>query len=270
MEDIIEFASDALGNNPFNKDDPRQDQWVSASRFATEEIERFKSEILQRNTTEPNELRSWTLDYLTGRFNIQAKWLSAFVGGYNSAEWYEQELERLADGTISLAREKCPKSIPKGLLVAELQLRLAQVSAHWIAEALKLARESPAKDATDPQRCPATWENVEIRFLSDHKVQVTIEDRTYPQNYAEMGFEDRRSKTPRQAWLLLRGLAETNGTIQAAANGRDWAKVEKRIQELRKIFRGHFSIKDDPLPFVQGGVGYRARFKISRSPSYHR
>jgi len=57
-------------------------------------------------------------------------------------------------------------------------------------------------------------------------------------NYAEFGFGDGRSGKPNRAWETLRALAEQRGIIRDAGKaGRTWPKVEKRIQEIRKVFR---------------------------------
>jgi hypothetical protein len=112
------------------------------------------------------------------------------------------------------------------------------------------------------------WNEVEIRFLSDLRVQVGIGTCSETRNYSELGFEDGRSKGPNRAWRMLRLLAEANGTIPRALDGQDWTAVEKRMQELRKSFAHHFQMSEDPLPFVEG-IGYQARFKISCAPSYN-
>lgn len=116
---------------------------------------------------------------------------------------------------------------------------------------------------------PATWDAVEISFLSDERVQIRAKGTpsgTY--NYAELGFADRRNGKPNQAWVTLRALAEERGIIRdAAKTGQAWPKVEKRIQEIRKVLRKHFGIAADPIPFVEG-TGYQALFQIGWSPSY--
>jgi hypothetical protein len=108
------------------------------------------------------------------------------------------------------------------------------------------------------------WEDIQIIFLSDHRIQISTQSLNETLNYAEMGFIDDRNKTPNTAWKALRELAESGGRIRTGSN---WSKVEKRMQEIRKVFREQFGISDDPLPFVKG-TGYRARFKISCAPSY--
>jgi hypothetical protein len=118
----------------------------------------------------------------------------------------------------------------------------------------------------------ATWDTIEISFLSDERVQIRNGTNSETRNYAEFGFADGRSKKAKkakQAWETLRALAEQGGTIRdAAKTGRTWPKVEKRMQEIRKVLRKHFRISADPIPFVEG-TGYQARFKIGCRPSFH-
>ena len=127
--------------------------------------------------------------------------------------------------------------------------------------------------APDQSQSPITWQfsgwdEVEIRFLSDERVQITAGQHTESRNYAEFGFEDGRSKTPNLAWVALRSLAEAGGIIRRPNDGQDWTSVEKRMQEIRRIFRNHFKLFDDPLPFIEG-TGYQARFKIGCGPSFN-
>jgi len=114
----------------------------------------------------------------------------------------------------------------------------------------------------------ATWDTIEILFLSDERVQICNGTNSETRNYAELGFADDRDGKPNQAWVALRALAEQRGvTKDAAEMHQPWPKVEKRIQEIRKALRKHFGISDDPIQFVKR-VGYQAKFKIGCSPSF--
>jgi hypothetical protein len=114
-----------------------------------------------------------------------------------------------------------------------------------------------------------TWDNIKIIFLSDERVQIHNGKASETRNFAEFGFVDRRSGKPNQAWITLRALAEEGGTIRdSAKTGQAWPKIEKRIQDIRKVLREQFGIAGDPLPYVQS-VGYRARFKVACGPSYN-
>lgn len=111
------------------------------------------------------------------------------------------------------------------------------------------------------------WQDVEIRFVSDERIQLTAGKQTETRNYAEFGFEDRRSEKPKLAWVTLRTLAQKNGTLGRPSNGKNWKTVEKRMQEIRKVFRRHFRLTSDPIPFVDG-TGYRTQFKITCASSF--
>ena len=129
---------------------------------------------------------------------------------------------------------------------------------------------APASTSTEQtRRIPgAEWEDIQISFLSDERLQIHVGSKRETHNYAELGFADRRNGKPNQAWVLLRALAEHRGIIR---DGRDagltWPKVEKRVQKIRTVLREHFDNPTDPIPFIEG-TGYQARFIISCAPSY--
>ena len=132
-------------------------------------------------------------------------------------------------------------------------------------EAEQQVRASPQSSGADA----ATWDTIEISFLSDERVQIRIGTDTKTYNYAELGFEDRRNGKPNQAWVTLRDLAEARGIISVAARSASpWPKIGKRIQEIRNVLRKHFGISSDPVPYVKG-TGYQSRFKIGLGPSIH-
>ena len=114
------------------------------------------------------------------------------------------------------------------------------------------------------------WQSIEILFLSDHRIQIRVNGKSMEsRNFAEFGFADRRTQNANKAWELLRVMAEERGIIRdGKAVGEDWSKVEKRIQEIRKVLREYFGLTDDPIPFVEG-TGYQSRFKISCAQSFH-
>lgn len=86
-------------------------------------------------------------------------------------------------------------------------------------------------------------------------------------NYAEFGFVDSRTQKPTRAWETLRMLAQQRGVLrERVGRERNWSMVEKRMQEIRRVFRKHFGLDSDPLPFISG-TGYRALFRIDESPS---
>jgi hypothetical protein len=132
--------------------------------------------------------------------------------------------------------------------------------------------DSPHEPAAPPAQDSMSargWEDVEIRLLSDFTFQAVINGTIRPpQNYADVGFGDARHGRPKAAWETLRALAESGGVIASTRTAADWRKLEKRIQEIRKLLRACFALTGDPVPFVKGG--YRTRFKIGVSASYER
>jgi hypothetical protein len=74
----------------------------------------------------------------------------------------------------------------------------------------------------------STWDEIEIAFLSEERVQIHHGASTETRNYTEFGFEDRRSGKPNLAWKTLLALAAERGILQnGAKTGRDWVEVEK-------------------------------------------
>ncbi len=110
----------------------------------------------------------------------------------------------------------------------------------------------------------AIWSDVNIRFLSDHRIQVTVLERSKAFNYAEAGFENRKTQNPNLAWNLLLQFARRNGRMERPQGKRsDLTRMEKDVQAIRKRFKELFKIQDDPfLPYRQEKC-YQTIFKIS-------
>jgi hypothetical protein len=136
------------------------------------------------------------------------------------------------------------------------------------------SRESAPMGVPGPIPQADKWEDIEILFLSDERVQITVGTHTETRNYDEMGFASKKSGAPVVAWATLRKMAELRGVTRMADDSRKWAAVEKRIQEIRKVLRHRFGLTDDPLPFIKKtrrdseDFGYRAKFKVGCRPAY--
>jgi hypothetical protein len=143
----------------------------------------------------------------------------------------------------------------------ESGIKLASADLHQAADTSERSQEPKIE-------VEAGWEQIEITFLSDERVQIRSAKSIETRNYAEFGFQDGRNQNPNRAWETLRRFAELRGIIRDPKDALlPWPKVEKRAQEIRKVFREHFRISSDPIPFVEG-TGYRTLFKISCGPSY--
>lgn len=269
------FANRFFGGNFFPPNDPRHEFWETNARYAVEEQARLGAKMLTRipaNSAKMDEFLVWFLDIVAGRFDIVAKRFLVFMdAGSQSFGLYEHFLTDYAESYVMYARANCPRLFPQELMLTELRLRFKQRVAHWTAEALKQVRDSEKrKRASEAPPSLKSWEDLEISFLSDDRVQVIRNGApSETLNYAEMGFKDSRNGKPSQAWVTLRVLAEEKGTIRNPAKTRgNWSKVEKRVQEIRKALRKGFRISDNPVLFVRR-TGYQARFKINCSPSFN-
>ena len=260
---------DILGDNPFPSEDPRHDAWLSACRLAAEETAQLTSDFLaqiERTPLGSAERLDRAIDVQSEKFDIQARWVVAFsVWDYEGAQRFQQFIDRLSKSTVSLTEQLCPPDLDKKEFLAKLRFRLTHRSAHWTGEAFKLARE--AEQVPQWEIGATNWEEVEIWFLSDERVQTYVGGRTETRNFAEMGFEDGRTGKPNLAWVTLRSLATSGGTLPRASPGGARASLQKQTQALRSVLRTLFRILDDPLPAVEG-AGYRARFKIGCRPSF--
>jgi hypothetical protein len=135
--------------------------------------------------------------------------------------------------------------------------------------------EGSPMGAAEPKPQAHKWEDIEISFLSDERVQITMGTETETRNYAEMGFASKKNGTPVLAWNTLRTMAQAGGVIRVASgSSMKWGEVEKRMQEIRNVLRHRFGLTDDPLWYTKKTrrnpeeFGYRTKFKLGCSPSY--
>jgi hypothetical protein len=127
----------------------------------------------------------------------------------------------------------------------------------------------PSTSAVRDHPRPRSWDEVEIRFVSDFTFQAVVNGTVrVPQNYAEVGLGDGRHGRPKAAWETLRALAESGGVVASTRTAADWPRLEKRVQELRRVLQAVFKVPDDPIPYRDGA--YRTRFTIRVGSSYTR
>jgi hypothetical protein len=143
---------------------------------------------------------------------------------------------------------------------------------------LKALGGKPQEEPPKPEIEATDWADIEILFLSDHRIQVRSGSHSETYNWGDFGFVDRRSNKPDSHWGILRALARLNGVLRTTSEaGCDWRKVEKSIQTIRQRLRERFHLDSDPLPFVKKGEvvkgerfegGYVAQFNIGTGPSF--
>jgi hypothetical protein len=182
-----------------------------------------------------------------------------------SVQQYLGQLDRICEGVLLKYGTWEGKDA-----IAELRAEAERLAWLSLAKQLDSATASKIAAAQPEHRKPSatSWDAVEISFLSDERVQCRNDDNTETCNYRELGFADTRTGKPNLAWIMLRVLAESGGTIRdVEKTGGNWSTVEKRIQEIRKTLRQRFGISEDPVPHVKR-IGYQARFKIGCNPSF--
>jgi hypothetical protein len=170
---------------------------------------------------------------------------------FETFNWY-----RFYDDTLKYGLGDVIDRLPSVLPVRPFQRRPARVMA-----------SATSRFPTPPN---AGWLDVKIEFLSDERIQVTVKNVTETRNYAEMGFDDRRTQKPDLAWLLLRRFAEHQGTISSEIEAGDrWVKVEPRVAKIRKRLRGLFGLDSDPFAPYRDTQSYRAKFRITWARSFN-
>ncbi len=183
------------------------------------------------------------------------------------------ELERLTR-VLAGRNSYNPANESGRLLIAKRQELERQIADY---ERLLEARQSSPEPGglktphQPPERAPKSWQEIEITFLSDHRIDINCggaNRKTY--NYADLGFQDRRDRKnakPNRAWEMLREIAKRKGTIPRPSPGTNRAMIQKRMEEIREKLRGHFkNIEGDPIPF--NCDRYQASFRISCGPSF--
>ena len=67
-----------------------------------------------------------------------------------------------------------------------------------------------------------------IRFLSDHRIEINVSGQSKVLNYAAAGFENRKTNNPNTAWVLLREVTKKNGRLARAPHfSRDTQRLER-------------------------------------------
>ncbi len=234
-----------------------------AQSQAQAELDRQRSELQKLND---DSSRLW----------LQLNETVAFIGPFNNdvslllerlplkPEW---DVYRQAVGRLGVGDRGSWTDPPTNSALETLEMRLREM--------LDLAvRTQPGQVRRfEPFPTPdgATWKDVSITFISEHRVQIAVLSVTQPRHFAEMGFGDQRCSggKPNSAWACLSVLAAGGGRIERPAHFQrsGWTKVEKQVQFVRASLRELFGISGEPLRFRKGS-GYEAQFKIKRARSY--
>ena len=199
-------------------------------------------------------------------FKVEARtvWLSAEP----NSEIRSLTEEALAAGAAHLGEVRYQREAEvwrqgRNKLIFKLETWFEALYHRWGAEALRKV----AVPVEEPLRSATSWEELELTFISDHRVVIQHGQTRSDSNYAEMGFADARSDNPSQLWHLLGHLATGKGVLKdPASKGHVWLNVHMQMARLRKRLRERFEIEGDPIPYFKR-EGYRTRFRIARSPA---
>lgn len=164
------------------------------------------------------------------------------------------EIERL--GLLTAARSGLPLAM--GTSYADLL-----IVKHRLDEMLECLPAAKRIIKPFPTPAGATWGDVEIRFLSDHRIQIDLRTHSEVVRYAEVGFENSKTGNPGSAWHLLCELAKSNGNLKRPIAGKEISRVEKAVQALRKRLREYFRLQEDPFLDYRNVKCYQTKFKIT-------
>jgi hypothetical protein len=106
------------------------------------------------------------------------------------------------------------------------------------------------------------WGDVSIRFISDESIEIRAGVPFGIKNFAELGYQDKRSGKPDYKWEVLKLLAKSNGAISWKDKSAS-SRWKPHIKTLRKRLKSYFGIQDDPFYSYKKPGGYRAKFSIS-------
>lgn len=102
---------------------------------------------------------------------------------------------------------------------------------------------------------PKKWEDITIRFKDEFLVNIKIKNEQVKSNYLKMGFHDDRVESEKRAkakacWSMLHMFASKNGVFPLDHMKKsDKLKYQKRIQEISKILKNYFNLKDSPIEY---------------------
>ncbi|KJJ85541.1 hypothetical protein OMAG_000586 [Candidatus Omnitrophus magneticus] len=107
----------------------------------------------------------------------------------------------------------------------------------------------------------AKWEDITIKFIDGHNVDIKLKNKTIRSDYKEMGFEDSKSRRPNKQWEMLQRLAENHGEIswEKFASGKS-ADIRKTDQDF-----GYEFDEDSSTPQNKGFSIIKAPDKLKKT-----
>jgi hypothetical protein len=139
------------------------------------------------------------------------------------------------------------------------------------------------------------WEDITIKFVDGHNINIKCKDKISHSDYKEMGFEDSKSRRPNKQWALLQQLAENHGEIswERSATGKNPSinkttqyfgyefddesnapqnkgfliikapdKLKKTKQLLAQALKAYFKIDEDPFFPYDKVKAYKIKIRL--------
>lgn len=112
-----------------------------------------------------------------------------------------------------------------------------------------------------------SWEAVHMYFIGDEEVVVNVSNKSFgANNFAALGFLNKKDKKPVNLWRTLSTLAKAKGELSIidddlAEKERD--NLKKSMSLLRKKLKLLFRTTDDPFYRYKECGSYKTRFLIS-------
>ena len=113
-----------------------------------------------------------------------------------------------------------------------------------------------------PTPTGTTWENVLIRFITGHQINVRAAGQSGVFEYTQLGMVNEKDGQPTLQWALLSEVADGRGEYRWPSL-QDRGKLKKRRERLGDHLQAFFGIEDDPFVNLPHGAGFKARFTIS-------
>jgi hypothetical protein len=111
------------------------------------------------------------------------------------------------------------------------------------------------------------WGDISMRFLDKECLDIRAGGKPLgAKNFAVLGFENKKNKSPDTIWFTLFALGENEGEITWKGRDRSGelsSKLKKNISILRKRLKDLFAISEDPFyPYIEKRA-YKAKFSIT-------
>jgi hypothetical protein len=118
------------------------------------------------------------------------------------------------------------------------------------------------------------WENIQIKFLDEFNIKLTIKGKEEKSDYEKLGFADLRKNSPERSsyvnsWKLLQLFSTQEGKINMySRDQKDKDYLKKTKQGLSKRLKEYFGLNSDPIIHNEQKQEYKIKIKLIPSPDF--